>query len=221
MANYNKSVNFAVKDTLQSGDPNKIVSGAEIDTEFNNVSSSSTTKIDKVSAATAGNLPTFTATGGIQDSGETLITVAPPSGSITMFAADSAPSGWLECNGAEVSRITQSTLFSVIGTTFGIGDGSTTFNLPDLRGEFIRGWDNTRGVDSGRSFGSSQSDELRAHRHLIKHSFDNGNVNSEGGYPSSDQEIWSGKYHKDDAMDFEGGSETRPRNVALMYIIKT
>jgi len=50
MSNYSKSVNFAVKDTLQSGDPNKIVSGAEIDTEFNNISSASTTKIDKVPA---------------------------------------------------------------------------------------------------------------------------------------------------------------------------
>ena len=70
MANYNKSVNFAVKDTLQSGDPNKIVSGAEIDTEFNNISSASTTKIDKVTAAVTNNLASFTASGTLQDSGK-------------------------------------------------------------------------------------------------------------------------------------------------------
>jgi len=56
MANYNKSVNFAVKDTLQTGDPDKIVSGAEIDTEFNNISSSSTSKVDKVSSEQAVTL---------------------------------------------------------------------------------------------------------------------------------------------------------------------
>ena len=56
-----------------------------------------------------------------------------------------------------ISRTTYAALFAVIGETFGAGDGSTTFNLPDLRGEFIRGWDNSRGVDSGRVFGSAQA----------------------------------------------------------------
>jgi len=69
MANYSKSTNFAVKDALTSGDPNKIVSGTEIDTEFNSIASMSSSKADKVAGATSGNVPIFTASGGIQDSG--------------------------------------------------------------------------------------------------------------------------------------------------------
>lgn len=69
MANYSKSTNFAVKDSLTTGDPNKIVSGTEIDTEFNSLASMSSTKADKVGGATAGNLASLTASGGIQDSG--------------------------------------------------------------------------------------------------------------------------------------------------------
>jgi len=101
MANYNKSVNFAVKDTLQAGDPQKIVSGAEIDTEFNNISSSSTTKIDKVPAAQTGNIAQFNATGGLADSGETVESVV-PSGGIIMWSGllTSIPSGWNLCDGS-------------------------------------------------------------------------------------------------------------------------
>lgn len=79
-----------------------------------------------------------------------------PSGMVSMFGNSTAPSGWLECNGAAVSRTTYSDLFANISTTFGAGDGTTTFNLPELRGEFIRGWDNARGIDSARVFGSFQ-----------------------------------------------------------------
>ena len=100
MANYNKSVNFAVKDTLTSGDPNKIVSGAEIDTEFNNISSSSTTKIDKVPAAETNNIAVFTATGALKDGGKTIDEVV-PTGVITMWSGGvlSIPSGWALCDG--------------------------------------------------------------------------------------------------------------------------
>ncbi|MDB0511063.1 phage tail protein [Ralstonia solanacearum] len=78
-------------------------------------------------------------------------------GLITYFARSSAPNGWLKANGAAVSRTTYVALFTEIGTTFGAGDGANTFNLPDLRGEFLRGWDDGRGVDSGRGFGTWQS----------------------------------------------------------------
>src|SRR6056297_3350468 len=101
MANYNKSVNFAVKDTLQSGDPNKIVSGAEIDTEFNNISSSSTTKIDKVPAAVTNNVASFNATGALQDSGSPS-TALIPSGGIILWSGllTSIPTGWSLCDGS-------------------------------------------------------------------------------------------------------------------------
>ena len=101
MSNYSKSVNFAVKDTLQSGDPNKIVSGAEIDTEFNNISSASTTKIDKVPAAQVSNIAVFSATGAVQDGGKTIDQVV-PSGLISMWSGGiaSIPSGWALCDGS-------------------------------------------------------------------------------------------------------------------------
>lgn len=82
-------------------------------------------------------------------------------GQVAMFAMSTAPAGWLKANGATISRTTYAALFAAIGTTFGSGDGSTTFELPDMRGEFIRGWDDGRGVDSGRVFGSSQGDAIR------------------------------------------------------------
>ena len=77
-------------------------------------------------------------------------------GEVAFFARSSAPAGYLKANGAAVSRTAYATLFAAIGTTFGVGDGSTTFNLPDLRGEFLRGLDDGRGVDSGRTIGSAQ-----------------------------------------------------------------
>jgi microcystin-dependent protein len=60
-------------------------------------------------------------------------------GSIVAFAGSVAPSGWLVCNGSAVSRTTFADLFTTIGTRWGIGDGTTTFNLPDLRGRFLHG----------------------------------------------------------------------------------
>jgi len=88
-----------------------------------------------------------------------------PTGVVSYFAQDTAPTGWLKADGSAVSRATYSNLYTAIGTVFGAGDGSTTFNLPDLRGEFIRGWDDGRGVDSGRIFGSDQDDALEQHSH--------------------------------------------------------
>ena len=85
--------------------------------------------------------------------------------SVSAFARSTAPAGWLKANGAAVSRTTYADLFAAIGTTFGAGDGSTTFNLPDLRGEFLRGWDDARGVDSGRTFGSWQDSDNKSHTH--------------------------------------------------------
>jgi len=70
MSNYNKATNFAVKDTLTSGDPDKVVSGAEIDNEFNSIASAVTSKADKVAAATTDNFAALDASGNLKDSGE-------------------------------------------------------------------------------------------------------------------------------------------------------
>lgn len=80
---------------------------------------------------------------------------AVPVGTILPFAGSSIPAGWLECAGQVLSRTTYPDLFAVIGTTYGAAT-SETFNLPDLRGEFLRGWDNGKGVDPGRALGSAQ-----------------------------------------------------------------
>lgn len=72
---------------------------------------------------------------------DTAQTTAAPAGSIMAYAASTAPTGWLLCDGSAVSRTTYATLFTAISTTWGTGDGSTTFNLPDLRGQFLRGYD--------------------------------------------------------------------------------
>lgn len=88
-----------------------------------------------------------------------------PSGAVQYFATGAAPTGWLKANGALVSRSTYAALFSAIGTTFGAGDGSTTFQLPDLRGEFLRALDDGRGIDTGRALGSAQGDANKAHSH--------------------------------------------------------
>ncbi|MBP4051238.1 tail fiber protein [Chromobacterium violaceum] len=77
-------------------------------------------------------------------------------GQVAFFAMSAPPLGWLKANGAAVSRKDYPSLFAALGTYYGAGDGSTTFNLPDLRGEFVRGWDDGRGVDGGRGFGTSQ-----------------------------------------------------------------
>ncbi|MBS6000320.1 MAG: tail fiber protein [Haemophilus haemolyticus] len=82
-------------------------------------------------------------------------------GEVAFFARTTQPSGWLKANGAAVSRTTYAALFAAIGTTFGAGDGRSTFNLPDLRGEFVRGLDDGRNVDAGRRLGTAQGDAIR------------------------------------------------------------
>lgn len=77
-----------------------------------------------------------------------------------------SPPEYLYCNGQAVSRTgIYAALFARISITFGAGNGSTTFNVPDLRGEFIRYWDNGRGIDSGRNFASVQGSTLGSHNH--------------------------------------------------------
>lgn len=132
-------------------------------------------------------------------------------GDVKYWPTASAPAGWLKANGAAVSRTTYAALFAVIGTTFGAGDGSATFNLPDLRGEFIRGWDDSRGVDSSRVFGSAQSDDLKSHKHDIPLL----SANCAAGVNINGVMNFSGR-----DSGLTGGAETRPRNVALLACIK-
>mgnify|MGYP000025226612 CR=1 FL=1 len=131
-------------------------------------------------------------------------------GTVAHFATSTAPNGWLKANGALVSRSAYAALFAVIGTTFGAGDGSTTFALPDLRGEFVRSLDDGRGVDSGRGLGTAQADDLKSHSHYVGIS-EYGSGGARGGY---------GSYYLSANTAPTGGTETRPRNVAMLACIK-
>lgn len=75
---------------------------------------------------------------------DTLYTLVPP-GAISAYGASSAPTGWLVCDGSAVSRSTYSALFAIISTTYGIGDGSSTFNLPNLKGKVAVGYNSSEG----------------------------------------------------------------------------
>jgi microcystin-dependent protein len=162
-----------------------------------------------------------------------------PAGEVASFAMNTCPTGWLKADGSAVNRTANSRLFDAIGTTFGVGDGSTTFNLPDMRGEFVRGFDDGRGVDSGRVFGSSQDDLIESHGHdFMVHTAGGGYNAFIGSYgpttgsagrevrgPGSDNSK-SPVRMTDVASGGSGttqsrmGAETRPRNVALLYCIR-
>lgn len=111
-------------------------------------------------AATASKLQTTRFINGIAFDGTKDINVT-PAGAVQYFAMPKAPTGWIKANGATLSRTLYANLFAAIGTTFGAGDGKTTFNIPDLRGEFLRAWDDDRGIDMSRGFGTFQSDTVR------------------------------------------------------------
>jgi len=142
-----------------------------------------------------------------------ITTIEVPTGTISVFAGTVEPAGWFFCRGQAVSRSTYSVLFGAIGTVYGVGDGSTTFNVPDLRGEFVRGFDAGRGIDAGRAFGSFQLDEFKSHTHGYQQ-FET-IVNGE-----RDNNAQAGINLNPATTGATGGSETRPRNVAMNYIIR-
>jgi microcystin-dependent protein len=170
---------------------------------------SGATTIQATDAVTATiTLPS--ATGTLVTTSNTALLSA---GAVQYYAMNTAPSGWLKANGAAISRTTYATLFTAIGTTFGVGDGSTTFNVPDLRGEFARGWDDGRGIDTGRVFGSAQADEFKSHTHSV-------NMRTAGSVIYTFQGVGSASIVTSADTNASGGSETRPRNIALLACIK-
>lgn len=158
-----------------------------------------------------------------------------PVGSVFYFAASTAPTGYLTCDGSSLSRTTYADLFAVVGTTFGSVDANT-FNLPDLRGEFIRGFDDGKGTDSGRTFGSSQTDSTALpnnpfgtsnpgdHNHSYSDSYNaNGGGQGGGGANTGTTSVGrtTGNAGSHTHTITGGDSETRPRNIALLPCIKT
>jgi microcystin-dependent protein len=133
-----------------------------------------------------------------------------------------APTGYLPCDGAPINRVAYSALFTAIGTRFGAGNGSTTFNVPDLRGEFIRGWDSGRGIDSGRVLGSFQDHQFQNHLHGVCNTAQD-NLNT-GTFVKTffylDHTSISSPFASQNAGSGNAGAETRPRNIALLACIK-
>lgn len=187
----------------------------DLDTELSNLSASLGTVYEFDVGTSANNIVQLDGDGKLPAvDGSNLTNVsALPVGAIVAVPYSAVDTNFLECNGQAVSRDTYSALFAKLGTTYGAGNGTTTFNIPDYRGEFLRGWDNGRGVDSGRTIGSSQSDQFKAHTHTeTKYNFQTGDQNGGIGIRSASPST--------QATGSTGGSETRPRNLAVMYQIK-
>jgi microcystin-dependent protein len=177
-----------------------------------------TSAVQTVAPGSSGN--------ALVSNGTTWVSGPPvPSGTVVYYAANTPPTGYLKANGAVISRSTYAGLFAAIGTTFGTGDGSTTFGLPDLRGEFIRSWADNGGVDSGRAFGSNQAvqtNNLAAFQTTgnaisvnVERLVDNaGNYSDYSETGANDAGTGVGIRMRN------RGVETRPTNVALLACIK-
>jgi microcystin-dependent protein len=151
-----------------------------------------------------------------------------PAGVIMPYGGTIAPSGYLLCNGQAVSRVTYADLFAAVGTAFGSGNGSTTFNVPDLRGRFLRGLDGGAGRDpdaasrtamnsggnAGDNVGSVQDDQLESHTHNTTMYNE---VNDSGDYAATTDSTGS---PTDIVTSATGGNETRPKNANVNFIIK-
>ena len=183
-----------------------------------------------------------------------------PTGSVHVMATTTVPSGYLECAGQSLSRTVYANLFLVISTTWGAVD-SQHFNLPDLRGQFVRGWVNTKtGTnDDGRSFANQQTSRNKSHTHTTSVSgttstksltgsvariaetmaaygtasgvfSKRGNVNTPTTPASTDASPCGGfdmnashnhTFSASGTSNSNGGSDARPDNIAMMYVIKT
>lgn len=173
-----------------------------------------------------GNVIQLTTAGKIKKSYLEDNSFVPP-GAFQPYAGSTAPDGWLLCNGAAVSRETYAALFAVCGETHGEGDGATTFNVPDLVGYFVRGLDTVGAVDAdARTLGSIQTDAFQGHKHSVTHNVHTGDEQlATGGTTVSDNDTGTITIGSPITDGTNGtprtDSETRPKNKAFNYIIKT
>lgn len=166
-------------------------------------------------------------------------------GSMMMWPASVAPAGYFKRDGAAISRTTYAALFAIIGTTYGVGNGTTTFNLPDDRAIFERGWDDAKGIDVGRIFGTTQASQNLTHTHtgtansagththpiytlnnLTGNSYGVAfHVNSSTALPDGSSTYSgasgsAGEHTHGLTINSSGGTESRPYNRAYLPIIK-
>lgn len=186
----------------------------------------------------AGNDGAVGATGPTGATGVAGADATSPPGTIVAYGGTAEPAGWALCNGQELNRTTEASLFAVIGINYGTGNGSSTFNVPDLRGKFLRGVDNGAGIDpdvNGRTAnganvkdapGSTQGDTLESHTHNVIKSL---NILEQYNNPSgASYQTPAGSFDKirlnssttGYSISNTGGNETRPVNVYVNYIIK-
>jgi hypothetical protein len=152
-----------------------------------------------------------------------------PTGTIISMPTSAVPAGYLPCEGAEVSRATYANLFAVIGTTYGAGDGSATFRVPDFRAAFLRGHGIKNGARESEQFGVPQGDTLQDHQHISiptpSENFFPVYAYGESPVPGGDKQTYGGSY--DANLPYTSGVEignvgleTRPYNFAVLYCIK-
>jgi hypothetical protein len=179
-----------------------------------------------ISTDLSGDVTITTALNGIVPPGV-------PPGTIIMYAVNSVPAGYVACNGATYNRTgAYASLFAAIGTTYG-APSSTTFQVPDLRGYFVRGHGtNADGTASG-NFGEKQADAFGNHRHSFSDYYEraSGSLNlgrrcdlrGDGGRCATDGgsvSISSSGGSTPNNTNYIGGTETRPKNIALLYCIR-
>ncbi len=148
-----------------------------------------------------------------------------PTGAVEFFAMTTPPAGWLKCNGTSLSTTTYAALFNIIGYTF--GGGGASFNVPDLRGEFIRGLDDGRGVDSGRAINAFQDQDWKGF--YMTNTGSNTTAYSHGPvymgktiFGTFTGNLFGGRWANPAASQKQAWdtSEVRPRNRALLACIK-
>lgn len=152
-----------------------------------------------------------------------------PTATVLPFAAASAPSGWLICDGSAVSRTTYAALFAAIGTTYGSGDGSTTFNVPNAQGVFLRGAGSQTisAITYSGTRGTTQGDQVQGHWHNFTF-FPNAGSGAGSnvsyidinGNPNSSSTTVKNLISDGTNGTPRTGSQTHPANISVNYIIK-
>ena len=145
-----------------------------------------------------------------------------PTGLISPFGGSTAPAGWLLCDGSAVSRTTYSGLFAVIGTSFGAGDGSTTFNVPDMRESTVKGVGTTSrtvGAHNAVTLGQFIDDRLQTHTHTLK--FHDDYPRGGGGSASYKGYAPDGSLNSSSGVNSgRSGDTTEVKAVGVNFIIK-
>lgn len=223
IAGIHKFSNQAVLDLITSAGSGAIMTVSER-AKLNSIIDAGSGSI--ITAAERSKLTTL---GALTDEQISIInnidTLGSPVGSIIAWPDSSVPNHYLECDGREISRSDYSDLFGIIGTKYGVGDGSTTFEIPDFRGRFLRGWDHGAGTDpdassrtdrgdttTGDEIGTKQADQNKSHYHTVT-------VYSSGASASVPSGGSATPQGTDDTST-EGGNEARPVNTNVMWCIR-